>query len=165
MSWRPRARSHDSNWSHTMERRNPVITLRTATAKKILGPVVGRRRVNVERLERLSGGLSNSNYLARLCGGTEFVIRIWTCGEERMRAELQALAHVRGRLPVPRLLHHWHDTREVGFHVGVFEKVDGLPLWSIFNALADEREAKQVGSVVGESLAALRHPPPGMVRF
>ena len=138
-----------------MRRRNAIVRLKVHTAEALLRPVIGSIRVN--SLQLLTGGLSNSNYLAKLTDGTELVIRIWTSGENHRHCERVALKEVKNNVAVPTLLHS--DKRsELGFAVGIFEKLPGDSLWMLLRA-CDESQARRVGRVVGETLAELHRQP------
>jgi len=135
-----------------MLRRNPIVRLKVHTAETLLRPLVGDIRVN--SLQLLAGGLSNSNYLAKLTGGTELVLRIWTSGEKHRQCERVALKEVKNNVAVPTLL-HFDENPELGFAVGVFEKLPGYSLWALLR-VCDESQSRRIGRVVGETLAALQ---------
>lgn len=135
-----------------VERRTPVIALAEAAIAAALAPLAGARQVRAATL--LSGGFSNTNYRVDLVGAdAPVVLRLYAGGAEVCRKETALLLRLRGRVPVPAVLHAAPDGGAIGVPYAVLAWVDGVPMRAILQG-DDDEAIVQCAEAAGRALAA-----------
>lgn len=135
------------------ERRSPDVELTSEEIGSLLATALPGEQV--ERTERLSGGLANTNYKVVLAGRQEpVVLRLYTRDPYACAREVAIHRLVAGRVPVPEVLYAECAGDAGGTSVAVMRWVDGIKL----DALLAEKDERAIGSAavaVGATLAAL----------
>ncbi|MBI2723665.1 MAG: phosphotransferase, partial [Chloroflexi bacterium] len=138
------------------DRRTPFVHVDAATASCMLAPVFGDRPVVL--LEPLSGGLANTNYRARVAGGSPpVVLRVYVRDPHACVRDAALFRLVKSSVPVPDLLFADATGERFDRPYAVMNWVDGIsPAEALARGGADAADG--IGQVVGETLAAIgRH--------
>ncbi len=135
------------------ERRHPVLTLEDAAIAAALAPLGGAQRVREATL--LGGGFSNTNYRVDRGGlDAPVVLRLYAGGAEVCRKETALLLRLRGRVPVPAVLHAAPDGGAIGVPYAVLAWVDGVSMSVILQG-GEEEAITQCAEAAGRTLAAI----------
>lgn len=135
------------------ERRTPHVTLDTPTLARLLAPAFpGAALVEVERLP---GGLANTNYRVRLAdGGPPVVVRLYTRDPDACAREVALLRLVAGAVPAPRVLCADPDASRYRYPSVVLSWVEGTPLLDALPTLAPA-EAPALAAALGATAARI----------
>ena len=142
-------------------RRNPATPVTSSQMAEILA--AAGLRESLRKFELLTGGLVNTNYRLDLTGGDTLVLRLYDRDGSVCAREAALLDLLRGRVPVPDVLH----TEPRGFGplppLAVMTYIDGISLRALKSTLPDD-ELGPPARAVGQALANIhefRFPKPG----
>ncbi|WP_113928019.1 aminoglycoside phosphotransferase family protein [Bacillus sp. P14.5] len=134
------------------ERSKPLIIPEDQTITSMLQDFLNGRKI--EKIEILSGGLSNSNLKIILENKVTVVLRIYNDPGSKAQIEMKVLELVENILPVPQVLYHDFSLSHIDYPFLLLSWVEGFQLSQLF-LTGEEAALSNAGHEAGKYLARM----------
>jgi len=135
------------------QRSTPVLAIDAAGVALLLEPLYGQ--LEIEAIEPVPGGLTNTNIRVRLLGRpNDLLLHFYQRGPQIGTMETALIGRIAASVPVPKLLHFARSNPLTGHAYAIFDWVEGVPLDAVVLAGGGE-DYHSLGTSIGRTLAAI----------